>query len=133
MVGAEKRFVDITINPSFVEFDGFVNYGSPINTSVGGMLGGGTVELTKNSILMPIFSTQKTSTQLTVADGSTIAIGGLISQRVQMVEDKVPVLGDIPWVGRLFSSTSRQPSSTAIVFLVQVQLLDPTGRPYRNR
>ena len=98
------------------------------------MLGaGGTVELTKNSILMPIFSTQKTSTQLTVADGSTVAFGGLTSQRVQMVEDKVPVLGSLPWVGRLFSSTSRQPSSTAIIFLVQVELLDPTGQPYRNR
>lgn len=137
VVGAEKRFVDITINPSFVEFDGFVNYGSPIRTAAGGLLGssigGGTVELTKNSILMPIFSSQKTTTQLTVADGSTIVIGGLLSERVQMVEDKVPVLGDLPWVGRLFSSTSRQPSSTAIVFLVQVELLDPTGQPYRNR
>ena len=133
VVGAEKRFVDISINPSFVEFDGFVNYGSPISTYADSLLGGASVELTKNSILMPIFSTQKTSTQLTVADGSTIAIGGLLSERVQMVEDKVPVLGDIPWVGRLFSSTSRQPSSTAIVFLVQVELLDPTGQPYRNR
>ena len=134
VVGPERRFIDISINPSFIEFDGFVNYGSPINTAVDGLLGaGGTVELTKNSILMPIFSTQKTSTQLTVADGSTVAFGGLTSQRVQMVEDKVPVLGSLPWVGRLFSSTSRQPSSTAIIFLVQVELLDPTGQPYRNR
>ena len=134
VVGPERRFIDISINPSFIEFDGYVNYGSPINTAVDGLLGaGGTVELTKNSILMPIFSTQKTSTQLTVADGSTVAFGGLTSQRVQMVEDKVPVLGSLPWVGRLFSSTSRQPSSTAIIFLVQVELLDPTGQPYRNR
>jgi len=135
---ANKRYVDITLAPSFIEFDGFVNYGSPINTSASGglagaVLGGGTVELTKNAILMPIFSSQKTNTQLTVADGATIAIGGLMSDRIQNVEDKVPVLGDLPWVGRLFTTTARQPISTAIVFLVRVELLDPTGRPYRDR
>jgi general secretion pathway protein D len=133
VAGADKRYVDITLSPSFIEFDGFVNYGSPINSSAGGVLGGGTVELTKNSILMPIFSSQKTATQLTVADGATIAIGGLMSESIQNVEDKVPVLGDIPWVGRLFSSTAKQPVSTAIIFLVHVELLDPTGRRYRDR
>jgi general secretion pathway protein D len=131
---ANKRFIDITLNPSFVEFDGFVNYGSPINTSGTTLLGtGSTVELTKNAILMPVFSTQKTSTQLTIADGSTIAIGGLMSDSIQNVEDKVPVLGDIPWMGRLFRSSTRKPTSTAVVFLVQAELLDPTGRPYRDR
>jgi general secretion pathway protein D len=133
VVDANKRHVDITLNPSFVEFDGFVNYGSPINVAADGLLGGGTVELTKNSILMPIFSSQKTATQLTVADGATIAIGGLMSDSVQNVEDSVPILGDIPWVGRLFKSSAKQPRSSAIVFLVQVELLDPTGRPYRDR
>jgi general secretion pathway protein D len=133
IAGADKRYVDITLSPSFIEFDGFVNYGSPINSAVGGVLGGGAVELTKNSILMPIFSSQKTATQLTVADGATIAIGGLMSESIQNVEDKVPVLGDIPWVGRLFSSTAKQPVSTVIIFLVHVELLDPTGRRYRDR
>jgi general secretion pathway protein D len=139
---ANKNYVDITVAPSFVEFEGFVNYGSPINTTVSGGVAGGVVggaitnsviTLTENTILMPVFSTQRTSTQLTVADGATIAIGGLISERVQTVEDKVPVLGDIPWIGRFFTSTARQPTSTAVVFLVRVELMDPTGRPYRDR
>jgi general secretion pathway protein D len=49
------------------------------------------------------------------------------------VEDKVPVLGDLPWIGRLFTSKAYQPTTTAIVFMVSVELLDPTGRPYRDR
>lgn len=140
IAGPEKRYVDITLNPSIVEFNGFINYGSPINAPALSFFGEDgfqiiptSVELTKNSILMPVFNTQRTTTQLTVADGSTIAYGGLLSNRSQMVEDKVPILGDIPWVGRLFSSTSRENSSTAIIFLVQVELIDPTGEPYRNR
>jgi general secretion pathway protein D len=139
---ANKRYVDITLAPSFVEFDGFVNYGSPINTTVsggiaGGIAGGGitdsVITLSENTILMPVFSSHKTSTQLTVADGATIAIAGLISERVQNVEDKVPVLGSIPWIGRLFSTTATRSSSTAVVFLVRVELMDPTGRSYRDR
>lgn len=130
---ANKNYIDITVAPSFVEFDGFVNYGSPINTTVNGLVNSGTVTLTENTILMPVFSSQRTNTQLTIADGATIAIAGLMSDSIQTVEDKVPVLGDIPWIGRLFTSTATQPTSTAVVFLVRVDLLDPTGRPYRNR
>ncbi len=136
VAGADKRYIDLTVSPSFVEFDGFVNYGSPIRSSAGSSLfgvGESSIELTRNEILMPVFSTQRANTQLTVADGSTIVIGGLMRESIENVEDKVPLLGDIPWVGRLFSSTARQPVSTAIVFFVQVELLDPTGRPYRDR
>lgn len=130
---ADKRYIDITLNPSFTDFDGFVNYGSPINSSSGGLLGTVTTELTPNTILMPVFSSQKASTQLTVADGSTIVIGGLMANSIQNVNDSVPFFGDIPVVGRLFKSTARKPVSSAIIFLVHVELLDPTGRPYRDR
>ena len=38
------------------------------------------------------------------ADGYTVAVGGLIAENVQSVEDKVPILGDIPIIGRLFQN-----------------------------
>ena len=63
----------------------------------------------------------------------TIAIGGLMAESVQTIEDKVPIFGDLPLVGRLFTTKASKPVSTAIIFLVHVELLDPTGRPYRNR
>ena len=129
---AKKRFVDVTLNPSFVEFDGFVNYGSPIRSATD-VIGAGSVEITKNAILMPVFSAQKLATQLTVADGATIVIGGLMTESVKNVEDKVPVLGGLPVVGRMFSSKSRESVSTALIFLVNIELIDPTGRPYRDR
>jgi general secretion pathway protein D len=131
---SNKRYVDLTINPSFTDFDGFVNYGSPINSTVQSVLGGTQVQtVTDNAILMPVFSAQRANTQITVADGATIAIGGLMTESIQNVEDKVPVLGDVPIVGRLFSSKARKPVTTALVFLVHVELLDPTGRPYKDR
>lgn len=129
----EKNYVSVMINPEIVEFDGFVNYGSPITVPIEDPLGGITrASLTDNEILMPVFSVKRTTSQLTVADGATIAYGGLLSQNIQSVEDKVPVLGDIPWVGRLFRTESNLPITTAIVFLVRVELMDPTGRRYRD-
>jgi general secretion pathway protein D len=52
---------------------------------------------------------------------------------VQNVEDKTPILGSLPILGRLFQSKASQSTSTAIIFFVNVELMDPTGRPYRER
>lgn len=130
---ANKRFVDITLNPSLINFDGYVNYGSPINSTVNTILGSQKSVLAPNRILMPVFSVQKLATQLTVADGATIVLGGLMQESVQNTQDQVPLLGDIPVLGRWFQSITKQPVSTAIIFLVHVELQDPTGRPYRDR
>ena len=130
---ANRRYVDITLNPEVVEFDGFVNYGSPINTTTPGIFGPTTRTLTENAILMPVFSARKVNSNIVVGDGATIVIAGLLRDEIQDVEDKTPVLGDIPIVGRLFQSDARRHTSTAILFLVNVELLDPTGRPYRDR
>jgi len=133
-VSADKRFVEIDLNPSITDFDGFVNYGSPINASATSALGKpSTVEVTKNAILMPVFSTQRTKTNLTVADGSTIVIGGMIEEHVQNVEDQTPVLGNLPVVGRLFQSKAVSPVKKAVLFLVNVQLQDPSGHPINSR
>ena len=133
VAGEDKRYISVTLNPEIVEFDGFVNYGSPILTNGTDAFGNPiTTVITENQILMPVFSTKRAVTQLTVADGATVAFGGMLSQSIQAVDDKVPVLGSIPVFGRMFSSTSHLPISTAIVFMVKVDLLDATGRPYRE-
>ncbi len=130
---ANRRYVDVTLNPEMVEFDGFINYGSPINSISNNFLGPVTTQLSENAILMPIFSTRKVDSNLVVADGATIVIGGMLKQEVTDVKDKTPVLGDIPLVGRLFQSEANSTRSIAVLFLVNVELLDPTGRSYRDR
>lgn len=131
---ANRRYVDVTLNPNITNFDGFVDYGSPINTTVQNpLLGPVITTLTDNSILMPVFSVSRTNSNLWVLDGSTIVIGGLMKDEITDVEDKTPILGDIPIIGRLFKSNGRSNRTTAILFLVNVELLDPTGRPYRDR
>lgn len=134
VVDPDKQFVNVTLAPSFSDFDGFVNYGSPINTTQSGILGvTETVEVTPNAILMPVFSDNTFSTSVNVADGATMVVGGLMREAVQNVEDQTPILGSLPIIGRLFQSKAKQPVSTALVFLINVELMDPTGRLYRDR
>jgi general secretion pathway protein D len=134
VVDAKKQYINLTLNPSFSDFDGFVNYGSPINSTQTSVLGlPETVEITKNAILQPIFSIQRTSSSIDIADGATVVLGGLMQETVENVEDKTPILGSIPIVGRLFQSKVKLPTSTAIIFLVNVELMDPTGHRYRDR
>ena len=81
---------------------------------------------------MPVFSTHKATTSLSVADGATIVIGGMLQNRIQTVDDHTPIFGELPLVGRLFQSKVTQPISTAVVLLVNVQLVDPTGKPFNK-
>lgn len=130
----DKHFIDVALNPRITEFDGFVNYGSPISAPNLGLLNDrGTVVLSENRILKPVISSYRANTKLNVADGSTLVIGGLQQQRVQTIEDKTPILGDLPGIGRLFQSKAKSNVTHVVLFFVQVELLDPTGHPYRQR
>jgi len=60
-------------------------------------------------------------------------LGGLMESRIEKIEDKVPVLGDIPIAGRLFRSESERTIKKAIIITIQVELIDPSGVPWRNR
>lgn len=134
VVDPSKKYINLTLTPIFSDFDGFVNYGSPINTTANGPLGTTkTVEVTANAILMPIFSKQTFTTSIDVADGATIVAGSMMSEQVQNVEDQTPILGSIPIIGRIFKSKASKPVSTAILFLVHVELMDPTGHRYSER
>ncbi|WP_193211473.1 Amuc_1098 family type IV pilus outer membrane protein [Luteolibacter marinus] len=139
-VSADRHYIDIVLKPSVTDFDGFINYGTPIlgdaPQSLGGFAtsftGGSRVVLTSNEILMPVFSTMRTETNLTIADGATLIIGGMLQEKIQKVEDKTPILGDLPLIGRMFQSDVYSPVKTAIVFFVTVKVVDPTGRPFRD-
>jgi len=134
-VGPNKKFIELSLIPEMVEFEGFVNYGSPIMGSSGnGSTGSSLGILTANNILMPVFKKTGLKNQtITIQDGATIVLGGLMSSVKSKVEDKVPLLGDIPYVGRLFRSEAEQTFNEAIIITVQAELVDPAGVPWKGR
>ena len=134
-VGPDGYTIDLVLAPRVVEFDGFINYGSPIFANVSfinglGFTGAqGNILVTANVINQPVFSTREVTTQVSVYDGQTVVLGGLMREDVQKVEDKVPILGDIPLVGRLFRTSSDQHIKRNLLIFVTAGLLDPAGQP----
>jgi general secretion pathway protein D len=90
------------------------------------------VVITENRIEMPVFSTRTVKSSLFIYDGYTVAVGGLIREDVQTVEDSVPIFGDIPIIGRLFQSKVDNRIKSNLIIFVTAQIIDATGRPLRG-
>ena len=150
VVGPDGETIDLNLAPQVVEFDGFVNYGSPIYGPpepiyaanpgpltffdvFGGFLIFPVVGysppavVTLNTINQPIFDTRKVTTSVSVWDGQTVIIGGLVREDVQTVTDKVPGLGDLPIIGRFFRSDVDQHTKRNLVMFVTAHLMNPAG------
>ena len=80
---------------------------------------------TLNDVNGPTTSKRSIESNVLVEDGSIIVLGGLLEDSYQQDEDKVPLLGDLPWVGNLFRSESRSRRKTNLmVFLRPVVVRD---------
>ncbi len=126
VISDDGRSIDLTLTPSHTEFEGFVNYGSPIFDPLGEI---GDNMLTDNRILQPIFNEKKIATGVRIWDGATVVLGGLMRDESVTVNDKVPILGDLPFVGRLWQSKTQKSSPRCIMFFVTVKVVDPSGQP----
>src|SRR5438034_192635 len=135
VVGPDAVTIDLNLVPQVVEFEGFINYGSPIfgiNPSILTNALNSQVLLTQNVINQPIFSTRKVTTSVSVYDGSTVVLGGLMREDVQKTEDRTPIIGDIPIVGRLFRTNVDQHIKRNLVIFVTAHLVTPAGTPFNS-
>jgi general secretion pathway protein D len=132
------KAVDLNFTKLEVEdFEGFVNYGSQIGTvsfGEGPNTTGDRFTVLPEAVpvgaapyLVPIFSRRGLQSRVRLLDGETVGIGGLISESVQSVDDKVPGLGDMPLVGRLFRSEASQKITLNLVIFCTVRIIDPDG------
>jgi general secretion pathway protein D len=78
--------------------------------------------------LTPSFSQQVIQTQITLQDGDTIAVGGLISENVTTTSGGIPLLNKLPWLGVLFGSkTYSKDHSELIIFMTPHVIYDETN------
>lgn len=76
----------------------------------------------------PFFKTRSIETDITIANGATVVMGGLITEERKSMDDKIPFLGDIPWIGRFFRSRSEWSNKRNLLIFVTARLVDPMGR-----
>ncbi len=71
----------------------------------------------------PILDVRETSTVVTVGDGETVFIGGMMQERTQETVKSVPLLGDIPYLGALFRSNEQVKKKTELVILISPRVV----------
>ncbi|ASM40145.1 pilus (MSHA type) biogenesis protein MshL [Campylobacter sp. RM12327] len=83
-------------------------------------------------VIAPDTLQKKLSTVVQVNNGDTVIIGGLIGETKGKDNTKVPFLGDLPYIGNLFSSTRDKVSTTELIFLVTPRIIETTSTPVQE-
>jgi general secretion pathway protein D len=127
-VSADGYTVQMTIIPTITDFVGYDDPGGFIPTAV--LASGGSVGTPITALLpLPRFRVRQVTTTVSVWDGQTVVLGGLITEDVNKFRDKIPLLGDIPFLGRLFRSEASSTSKRNLAIFVTPTIIDPAGQP----
>ncbi|MEI6891570.1 MAG: hypothetical protein V5783_05290 [Pontiella sp.] len=135
VVDSERNTIDLSLQPEITKFVGYDIYIAGYNSYESGgsdevIVFGNSAEL---QILMPYFETRAIETEVTIADGATVIMGGLVDERTETFRDQVPFLGDIPYIGRLFRSEGTRTSKMNLVISVKATQVDTSGLTQSQR
>ena len=134
-VGPDGYTIDLTLVPEVCELEEWLQYGSEITIPqssrnvLTGLLESTGERTYRYNIPQPVFSSRNATTSIVIWDGQTVVMGGLIREELVTYKDKIPFLGDIPIIGRLFRSEGQQSRKTNLLIFVTARLVDPSGKP----
>jgi len=104
-----QGFIKLTLAPEVSSTTGAVNFGGAGGASI------------------PIIQTRKALTQVTLKDGNTLGIGGLLSSTTDSAHNHIPILGDLPLVGRLFSNDGDKLNKQNLLIFITAKTINPEG------
>jgi general secretion pathway protein D len=120
--------ISMALIPSDTEFGGYDTISA---TEIPGYNPGAALAGIANGTALPValpnFTVRQVVTTVNVWDNQTVVLGGLITSTVQSTKDKVPFLGDLPGVGRLFQSQSKTEQKDNLMVFVTPTIVDPAG------
>lgn len=130
-VGPDGYTIDLVMVPEVSELVDWIQYGStvsiPRSDPITGLFSGDQTFVF--NIPQPVFSSRNVTTSIVIWDGQTVVMGGLIREDLVRVKDKIPFLGDIPLLGRLFRSEGEYSRKKNLLIFVTARLVDPAGKP----
>ena len=125
-VGADGRSVHIVLQPVIRDqVDEIVIDNGAIIVDAG-------QEVSTPQLTRPIIETRLINTQLTIEDGATIVIGGLVTARDAQTTQKVPFLGDLPGIGAAFRRDTTSNQKRNLLILLTARILNPAGGEYTD-
>ncbi|MGA2853602.1 MAG: M56 family metallopeptidase [Verrucomicrobiota bacterium] len=112
--------INLTTTASVTEFLGYDKPTNSVTVYINGK---------KQTVPVPLpkFRTQKISTVANLWDNQTLVLGGSVTSAVQTNKDKVPLLGDLPLIGRLFRSQTEISVENHLMVFVTATIVDPVG------
>ena len=116
-VDKEKRLIMLDVHPWVTSLVGWSEYEYDAN---------GVPE----TMTRPIVAERTTDTNVVIADNETVVIGGMIKDYTETVDDKIPLLGDIPLVGNFFKSKATTVKKTNLLVFITARMIKPDGSPY---
>jgi len=125
-VSAEGQMINLTLSPQVVSDPEWFDYGydMPVGNPVTGT--------THIFMRQPFFPVRSISTSVSIYNGATVVMGGMITEQRTTSEDKVPFLGDLPYLGNLFKSTASTTDKRNLLIFVTARLVDPAGRSVKT-
>ena len=109
--------INVSIVPTISSQNGWVESGTESDAD------SGTI-----SARFPVIEVQRLVTEFAMASGTTAVIGGLSRTVEEQVDNGIPLLRDIPWIGpRIFGSSARKKQQKEIIVFVTVGLVDPNN------
>ncbi len=134
VVNPESDTIDLDLLPQITKFRGYDDYVVGFNAYETGekdsvVKGDGSPLLAR----MPYFERRSVQTQVTIADGHTVVMGGLVDEFTETFRDQVPFLGDIPYLGRLFRTEGSRTSKRNLVISVKATQVDARGMTRAER
>jgi len=129
-ITGDNSRVLMEIKPSFVDFEGYINYGTEINSAYAAAYFSNAVTILTNNIQQPVFVRRDLSLpSVEVSDGHTMMLGGLLREDIQKIDEKVPIIGDIPIFGRAFQGKTEQAIKKNTLIFVTPRILQVDGQP----
>jgi type II secretory pathway component GspD/PulD (secretin) len=112
--------INLTLIPSLTDFNGYDTPPTIPNVTAG-------LNVVQLPVVLPDFTIRQVVTTVNVWDNQTVVLGGLISSQVQTTANKLPVVADIPLVGRLFTSNTKNTIKKNLMIFVTATIVDPAG------
>ena len=127
------KTINTTLKISLKKFIGWSNYDYTIK--IGKMFE--SIADTSSANIQPKekmadFSERRIETEVQVYDGESVVIGGVLQDAVEKIDDKYPLLGDLPLIGRLFTDRSNSAVKTNLMIFVTARIMDNNGVPYKR-
>ncbi|MDP6524328.1 MAG: hypothetical protein QGH15_08895 [Kiritimatiellia bacterium] len=123
-VSPEGQMITLEMMPEVVSDPEWFNYGSTYTDADG--------QIQTLNMPQPFFHSRSVQTMISIYNGATVVMGGMITESRTTIDDKIPFLGDIPIIGRLFQSQVEISDKRNLLIFVTARLVDPAGRPVKS-